>query len=1501
MKILVLDGAMGTMIQRYRLQEDDYRCSRFRSHPKPLKGNNDLLSITRPDIIQAIHLEYLMAGADIISTNTFNANSISMADYGMEGLVYELNLASARLGVEAVELYAASTEKSCRRACFVAGSIGPTNRTASMSADVNDPGARSVSFDQLVSAYSQQVRGLIDGGVDILLVETVFDVLNAKAALFAIGNVFEEKGVKLPVMVSVTITDASGRTLTGQTLEAFLISVSHFPLMSIGLNCALGADQLRPFLKELSAKSPFYVSAHPNAGLPNQFGEYDQEASYMASVVEEFMKSSWVNIIGGCCGTTPVHIAKIAEAAAKYKPREIPVIEHFTRLSGLEPLVITPQTNFVNVGERTNVSGSKKFARLIKEERYGEALEVAREQVEGGAQVIDICMDEAMLDSQSAMVKFVSLIMAEPDISKLPLMIDSSKWEVIESGLKCIQGKSVVNSISLKEGEKLFLHRASLIRRYGAAAVVMLFDEQGQADSYERRIAVAERSYKLLTQKLHFAPEDIIFDPNVLAIATGIEEHNNYAVDFIRTTAWIKQNLPYAKVSGGISNLSFSFRGMDEVREAMHSVFLYHAINAGLDMGIVNPGMLQVYSQIPPELLQLVEDLILNRRRDSTERLLTYAEQQLHPTSLVTNQQFSQQNFPARGAEWRLLPVNERIKHALIKGLDSHIQDDVLEARKHFPRTLDVIEGPLMDSMNEVGDLFGSGKMFLPQVVKSARVMKKAVEALAPFIEEENLGAPVKDSGTLLIATVKGDVHDIGKNIVSVVLSCNNYNIIDLGVMVPAEKIIDAAIEHKVDFIGLSGLITPSLDEMVNVAAEMERRGVTFPLLIGGATTSEIHAAVKIAPGYSGPVIHVKDASKAAGVLAALRSETAGDYITRLTQRYSELREAHQTGKSTQKLIPLSQARLNCLDTTQIPEIQPNPEFTTSVNTPQNSTTQINTPLNNTSNDNTLVNITQDNTQSKITHDNTPDNISNKVTPDNNSHDNSPSDNTSQLSTPLNSTSHDNSQSNNTRDNKPDNISNKITSENNSHDNSPSDSTSQLSTPLNNTSHDNSQSNNTRDNKPDNISNKITPNNNFQDNTPLNNFSNYRPTPPAKPGIHTIKNIDIEELIPYIDWTFFFYAWKLTGKYPTIFNDPVKGAEARELYEQAQHYLKEIISNNLITPHAIYGLFPAHSQGDDAILYVNPQDQQSSTNHSTTQNTTEHNNALFKASSTNQQSSLIHSDTLIASEQNNHSFQSNSASTANSTPYRLCFLRNQEQKPDGTPNLCLADFLLPHPIDSNNIVPGNQNSHVASKTIAPQNSDKQHYTPNKLDTSTKTTSALTTANQEHTPKELDIASHLGLFVVTAKIDNQKFEAYQEDPYATIMIRILSDRLAEATAEWLHEKIRKEFWAYAPDENLTPQELFRNKFQGIRPAPGYPACPDHSEKRVIFDILRAEENIGVHLTENYTMDPPASVCGYIFDHPASTYFNVGPIAPDQLQDYAQRKNITLQEAEKLVRT
>ncbi len=796
-KILILDGAMGTMIQKYKLQENDYRGERFKDHPMLQKGNNDLLSVTRPEIISGIHREYLEAGADIITTNTFNSNKISMSDYGMEDHVYNLNLQSARLAYEAITEFEKSGEPQEH---FVAGTLGPTNRTASMSSDVNDPGARAVTFDQLVEAYSEQARGLIDGGVHLLLVETIFDVLNCKAALFAIDSVFEEKAKRLPVMVSGTITDASGRTLTGQTLEAFLVSVSHFPLFSIGLNCALGAEQLRPFVEELSSKTGFNVSVHPNAGLPNQFGEYDQSAAFMASIAEDFMKEGWINIIGGCCGTTPLHIKEIAEVSKKYKPRISPEIKKYTRLSGLEVLTITPETNFVNVGERTNVSGSIKFARLIREEKYDEALAIARSQVEGGAQVIDICMDEAMLDSEKAMVKFVNLIMAEPDIAKLPLMIDSSRWNVIESALKCIQGKSVVNSISLKEGEEKFLEHARLLRKYGASAVVMLFDETGQADTYERRISVAGRCYRLLVDKLDYPPEDIIFDPNVLAIATGIEEHNNYAVNFIKATEWIKNNLPYARVSGGISNLSFSFRGTDKVREAMHSVFLFHAIKAGLDMGIVNPGMLQVYTEIEPVLLQLTEDVVLNRRKDSTERLVKFAES-------LKNEGKKEEKEDA----WRQQPVIDRIKHSLIRGFDEFIEQDVEEARPLFGRSIELIEGPLMGGMNEVGDLFGSGKMFLPQVVKSARVMKKAVSKLAPYIELESKGEEKKIAGKILLATVKGDVHDIGKNIVGVVLSCNNYEIIDLGVMVPAEKIIDTAIRENVDVIGLSGLITPSL------------------------------------------------------------------------------------------------------------------------------------------------------------------------------------------------------------------------------------------------------------------------------------------------------------------------------------------------------------------------------------------------------------------------------------------------------------------------------------------------------------------------------------------------------------------------------------------------------------------------------------------------------------------------------------------------------------------
>lgn len=1199
-KILILDGAMGTMIQKLRLQEADYRGKEFADHPRPQKGNNDLLSLTNPGAIRNIHRQYLDAGADIITSNTFNSNKISMADYGMEDQVYRMNVEAVKNARETIDDFEKSSGTIGH---FIAGTLGPTNRTASMSSDVSDPGARSVTFDNLVEAYSEQARGLIDGGADILLVETIFDVLNCKAALFAIDSVFEEKNSRLPVMISVTITDASGRTLTGQTLEAFLISVSHFPLFSVGLNCALGAEQLRPFVEELSAKSVFYVSVHPNAGLPNQFGEYDQTAEFMSSVTEDFMKEGWINIIGGCCGTTPLHISMIAETAKKYKPRVIPEITRYTRLSGLEPLIITPITNFVNIGERTNVSGSIKFARLIKEEKYGEALAIARNQVDGGAQVIDICMDEAMLDSEKAMVKFVNLIMAEPDIAKLPLMIDSSKWNVIESALKCIQGKSVVNSISLKEGEKAFLDRARLIRKYGAAAVVMLFDEKGQADTLERKTAVAERSYKLLVDKLGFPPEDIIFDPNVLAVATGIDEHNNYAINFIKATEWIRKNLPYAKVSGGISNLSFSFRGFDKVREAMHSAFLYHAINAGLDMGIVNPGMLQVYSEIPADLLHLTEDVILNRRKDATERLVKFAE------GLK-----SEGKKEEKSDEWRLLPVVERIRHSLVRGLDEFIEQDVEEARTLFSRSIDLIEGPLMGGMNEVGDLFGSGKMFLPQVVKSARVMKKAVTKLAPYIEKESTGGERKSAGKILLATVKGDVHDIGKNIVGVVLSCNNYEIVDLGVMVPSEKIIDTAIKEKADFIGLSGLITPSLEEMVHMAAEMERRKLTVPLLIGGATTSEIHAAVKIAPAYSGPVIHVKDASRAAGVLSSLKRNNSNEYIASASAKYRKMREDYASKREERNLVSLEAARKNRLVT---------------------------------------------------------------------------------------------------------------------------------------------------------------------------DWKSFTIQKPDKPGFHLIENIDIRILADYIDWTYFFFAWKLTGKYPAIFSDPVKGPEAKKLFDDAQHYLKEIIDKKIVSARGIAGLYPAVSDGDDVKVFVDAKK---------------------------------HKPKAV-----------------------LRFLRNQELKEKGVPNLSLSDF------------------------IAPESSG--------------------------------LTDHIGLFVVTADIDNEAYSKYKEDDYASIMIRILSDRLAEAAAEWLHEKIRKEYWGYAKDENLTIEKMLAVKYKGIRPAPGYPACPDHTEKRVLFDILDAEKALGVGLTENFAMTPPATVNGYIFSHPASSYFSIGKISRDQLEDYASRKNMTVGEAAK----
>jgi 5-methyltetrahydrofolate--homocysteine methyltransferase len=1197
-RILILDGAMGTMIQKHRLQEADFRGEEFRDHPLTLKGNNDILSLTKPEVILGIHKGYLEAGADLITTNTFNSNRISMADYGMESRVYDMNFRSAKLAEKAISEFEKSMEPQNH---FIVGTLGPTNRTASMSSDVNDPGARSVSFDQLVEAYTEQAEGLIDGGVHILMVETIFDVLNCKAALFAIETLFEEKGFRLPVMVSGTITDASGRTLTGQTLEAFLVSVSHFPLFSVGLNCALGAEQLRPFVEELSAKTGFLVSAHPNAGLPNQFGEYDQSAEFMASIAEDFMKEGWINIIGGCCGTTPEHIRKIAEKAKKYRPRNKPEITRYTRLSGLEALTITPETNFVNIGERTNVSGSLKFARLIKEEKYDEALAIARSQVEGGAQIIDICMDEAMLDSEKAMVKFVNLIMSEPDIAKLPLMIDSSKWSVIESALKCIQGKSVVNSISLKEGEEVFLGHARKIRKYGAATVVMLFDEKGQADTFEKKIAVAERSYRLLVEKAGFPPEDIVFDPNVLAIATGIEEHNNYAVNFIRATEWIKANLSHAKVSGGISNLSFSFRGIDRVREAMHSVFLYHAIKAGLDMGIVNPGMLQVYSEIPADLLQLTEDVVLNRRKDATERLVKFAE------GLK-----SEGKKEEKADEWRSLPVLERISYSLRRGLDEFIEQDVEEARPLFSRSIELIEGPLMGGMNEVGDLFGSGKMFLPQVVKSARVMKKAVAVLAPYIEKESEGEEKKSAGKILLATVKGDVHDIGKNIVGVVLSCNNYQVIDLGVMVPADRIIDTAIAEKADFIGLSGLITPSLEEMVHVASEMERRKVGIPLLVGGATTSEIHAAVKIAPAYSNTVVHVKDASKAAGVLSSLLRENRLDYAGTIREKYKKMLEEHKSGKRERKLLTINEARQN--------------RFFTDWNT-------------------------------------------------------------------------------------------------------------------------------------------------------------ARIHPPEKPGLHLIEEFDLSILSKYIDWTFFFFAWKLNGKYPVIFEDPVKGEEAKKLFNDAQKYLGEIIDRKLVKANGVFGLFPAVSSGDDVKVF-------SGQNKSDIR-------AVFR------------------------------------------FLRNQEQKEKGVPNLCLSDFIA--------------------------------------------------------PEQSGVADHIGAFVVTASLDDVAMESYREDDYATIMIRILSDRIAEAAAEYLHEQIRRKYWGYAADEDLGIDDLLKVRYRGIRPAPGYPACPDHTEKRVIFDLLDAERMTGAGLTENFAMTPPAAVSGYIFSHPASVYFNIGKIGEDQLRDYASRRKMSVEEA------
>jgi 5-methyltetrahydrofolate--homocysteine methyltransferase len=1197
-RILVLDGAMGTMIQRHKLTEDDFRGEVFKDHHKSLKGNNDLLSITRPDIIKEIHAAYFAAGSDIIETNTFSGNSIAQDDYELAEYVYQINFESAKIAKEvAVEF----TNREPEKPRFVAGSMGPTTKLASMSPDVNNPGFRAITFDQLVAAFKEQAEGLIDGGVDLLLVETITDTLNAKAALFAIDNVFQERGIQIPIMMSGTITDASGRTLSGQTAEAFLISISHMPILSVGFNCALGAKDMRPYLINIGKKTEVFVSAHPNAGLPNAFGEYDESPEQMGGFIEDFIKNGMVNIIGGCCGTTPEHIQRIAEIAAKYLPRALKSQPKITRLSGLEPLYIDENSLFVNIGERTNVTGSKRFSRLIKDKKYEDALAVALQQVEGGAQIIDVNMDEGMLESEEEMTSFLNMIASDPEISRVPIMIDSSKWSVIEAGLKCVQGKSIVNSISLKEGEENFIKQAKLVRKYGAAVIVMAFDENGQADNYERRIEICQRAYDILINIVGFPPHDIIFDPNILTIGTGLEEHNNYAVDFFKATKWIKANLPGVLVSGGVSNVSFSFRGNDIVREAMNSAFLFHGIQHGLDMGIVNAGMIEVYEDIPKDLLERIEDVLLNRREDSTERLLEFAESVKGDGKVMV-----------RDESWRLEPVQKRLAHSLVKGIVEYIDQDSEEARLLYDQPLEVIEGPLMDGMNIVGDLFGSGKMFLPQVVKSARVMKKSVSYLLPFIEEAKKrgGGTKKNNGKILLATVKGDVHDIGKNIVGVVLACNNFEVIDLGVMVPCEKILEEAKKHDVDMIGLSGLITPSLDEMVFVASEMERLGFKIPLLIGGATTSKAHTAVKIAEHYSQPVVHVLDASRSVPVASTLLSdnkEARKKFLDELDAEYEAVRVAHKGRLAHKEYVSIEKARAN------------------------------KTPI-----DWSAANI-------------------------------------------------------------------------------------------------------------------ATPN---------------------KLGVHVLKDYSIEEISRFIDWTPFFSTWELKGKFPKIFEDEYVGIEARKVYDDAQKMLQQFISENWLTANAVYGIWPANTNGDDIEVY-------------------EEDGRTIKTT--------------------------------------LHTLRQQNKKAANVPNLSLSDFIA--------------------------------------------------------PKESGQLDYVGGFAVTTGLGIEKhiarFEADHDD-YNSIMVKALADRLAEAFAELLHLKVRKEFWGYASTEQLENEDLIKEKYKGIRPAAGYPACPDHTEKRTIFDLLDAEKNTGIELTESFAMYPTAAVSGLYFASPHAKYFGLGKIGKDQIKDYAIRK-------------
>ncbi len=1370
-RIVLLDGPRGTMIQKMRLSEEAFRGELFKNHENDLKGNNDILNLTQPEIIKNIYKAFLEAGSDIIGTNTFNANRISQSDYKTEKFTYDINFAAAKLAKEAADEF---TGKNPDKPRFIAGAIGPTNKTASLSPNVNDPGFRAVTFDELVETYAQQARGLIDGGADILLVETIFDTLNGKAAIYAIDELCSSLGKEIPVMISGTIVDLSGRTLSGQTLEAFWISVAHTKnLLSVGLNCSLGAAQMRSYIEELSQLADCYISLYPNAGLPNAFGGYDETASEMAAIMEDYAKSGFVNLVGGCCGTTPEHIQLLSKIVAGLPTRKIPDVVPYLKLSGLEPLVVRPESNFINIGERTNVTGSKKFARLIREEKYEEALSVANQQVEGGANVLDVNMDEGLLDSEKVMTRFLNLLSAEPDIAKLPIMLDSSKWSVIEAGLKCLQGKCIVNSISMKEGEEQFKEQARKVLRYGAAAIVMAFDEQGQADTLERKIEICKRAYRILTEEIGFPPQDIIFDPNIFAIATGIEEHNNYAVDYIEATKWIKENLPHAKVSGGVSNLSFSFRGNDKVREAMHSAFLYHAIKAGMDMGIVNAGQLEVYEEIPKELLTLVEDVILNRRNDATERLIEYAEKFKGKEKTEIKEE----------KEWRKKSVEERIKHSLVKGIVDYIEIDAEEALKKYSSPLEVIEGPLMNGMNVVGDLFGAGKMFLPQVVKSARVMKKAVAYLEPFIakptahspipalsvgrpspregEQENshtvlkspkwetadpilygllkefalkhwnepttaelvlwenlktkqlenykfrrqhiIGSYIADficlsenliieidglahqlpdnkesdeertkwlnkigfrvisfsndeviketekvlesisknikenktstsplggegrrgAGSILLATVKGDVHDIGKNIVGVVLGCNNYKVIDLGVMVPASKIIETAITENVDIIGLSGLITPSLDEMVHVAKEMERQGLKIPLLIGGATTSRVHTAVKVSPAYSGTTVHVLDASKSVPVVSNLigSSERKDEFINKIKEEYHSLREDYKRKSSEKNFISIEEARLN------------KPDY--------------------------------DWTKAEI-------------------------------------------------------------------------------------------------------------------------------TTPAFLGVKTFNDYPLIELRNYIDWTPFFLTWEMKGRYPAIFNDDKYGEEAKKLFEDANKLLDKVIKDKLLKAKAVLGLFPANSVGDDIQIYAD--------------------------ASASQVVTTFHT------------------------------LRQQGLKSANTKNIALADFIA--------------------------------------------------------PAESGIRDYIGAFAVTAGIGIEelirKFES-EHDDYNSILIKALADRLAEAFAEKLHEDVRKKYWGYAAEESFSNEELVKEKYRGIRPAPGYPAQPDHTEKKLLFELLQAEKNVSIHLTESLAMYPAASVCGLYFAHPEAKYFTTGKINKDQIVDYSKRKGMNIEEIERWLAT